>query len=398
MTNTTPIIDTDTHVIESPDIWTDRLSHRKWGDLVPHVAWSDAMDAESWHIGDVPVMRAWAHAMAGWSKPFPDGPRVLSDVHPPCYRAVERIAGMDSQGIDMAVLYPNLGLGMQLIPEQVPELSFEIVRAYNDWLLEWVAVDASRFVALACIPYWNVEESVKEIERCAALGHRGIITTGAPHLHGQPTLAHRQWDPVWSAAQAAGMSVSFHVGSGKPADDFRNDHLEAEGPAATTARGSVWTFLENGKHATELLLSGILPRFPDLKFISVESGLGWVPFCLEATDYHFEKCKVWKEQPEFDLKPSEYFRRQVYVNFWFERLEDHHIEAIGLDHILFETDFPHPTCLEGPDVAKAIERGLGHRSESVRERVLWRNAAELFDVSLPPGRMSDRSDPHGQRS
>jgi predicted TIM-barrel fold metal-dependent hydrolase len=185
---------------------------------------------------------------------------------------------------------------------------------------------------------------------------------------------------------------------GKPADDFRNDHLEAEGPAATTARGSVWTFLENGKHATELLLSGILPRFPDLKFISVESGLGWVPFCLEATDYHFEKCKVWKEQPEFEMKPSEYFRRQVYVNFWFERLEDHHIDAIGLDHILFETDFPHPTCLEGDDVAKAIERGLGHRTEAVRERVLWRNAAELFSVSLPPGRMSDQSTPPGPPS
>jgi predicted TIM-barrel fold metal-dependent hydrolase len=385
------IIDTDTHVIEPPDLWTDRLSAKKWGDLVPHVEWNDAVQSEMWHIGATPVMRAWAHAMAGWPEPFPNGPRTMQDTHPSCYDAAERVNGLDAVGIEMAVLYPNLGLGMQLIPQQARELSFEIVRAYNDWLLDWISPHRTRFVALACIPYWDVDESVREIERCAALGHRGIITTGAPHLHDQPTLAHRQWDPIWAAAQANGLPISFHVGSGSPANDFRDDHLEAEGPTATTARGSVWTFLENGKHVTELLFSGVLARFPGLRFISVESGIGWVPFCLEASDYHFEKGKVWKERPEFELKPSEYFRRQVYVNYWFERLEDHHIEQVGLDHILFETDFPHPTCLQGGEVARAIDAGLGHHPEAVRERVLSKNAMDLFNISSEGPRRAQRA-------
>ncbi|MGD9996411.1 MAG: amidohydrolase family protein [Ilumatobacteraceae bacterium] len=379
----TMIIDTDTHVIEPPDLWTERISKSKWGDLVPHVIWNDKAQSDMWTIGDTPVMRAWAHAMAGWPEPFPHGPKTQSEVDPACYDAEERLKGMSSVGIDVAVLYPNLGLGMQLIPQQALELSFEIVRAYNDWLLDWVSVSPTRFVALACIPYWDVEESVREIERCAALGHRGIITTGAPHLHDQPTLAHRRWDPIWAATQAAGLPISFHVGSGAPADDFRNDHLEAEGPTATTARGSVWTFLENGKHVTELLFSGVLARFPELRFISVESGIGWVPFALEASDYQFDKGQVWKERPEFEMKPSEYFRRQVYVNYWFERLEDHHIDSIGLDHILFETDFPHPTCLVGDQVPTAIDKGLGHRSQEVRDRILWQNAAELFGLPAP---------------
>jgi predicted TIM-barrel fold metal-dependent hydrolase len=145
----------------------------------------------------------------------------------------------------------------------------------------------------------------------------------------------------------------------------------------------VWTFLENGKHVTELLFSGVLARFPELRFISVESGIGWVPFALEASDYQFAKGQVWKERPEFEMKPSEYFRRQVYVNYWFERLEDHHIESIGLNHILFETDFPHPTCLIDDQVPAAIENGLGHRTPEVRDRILWKNAAELFGLPTP---------------
>jgi predicted TIM-barrel fold metal-dependent hydrolase len=149
------------------------------------------------------------------------------------------------------------------------------------------------------------------------------------------------------------------------------------------ARGSVWTFLENGKHVLELMFSGVLPRFPGVRFISVESGIGWVPFALESADYHFDKGRVWKERPEFEMKPSEYFRRQVWVNYWYERLEDHHIDAIGLEHILFETDFPHPTCLVGGEVPVAIEKGLGHRTQEVRDRILWKNAMDLFGLPHP---------------
>jgi predicted TIM-barrel fold metal-dependent hydrolase len=377
------IIDTDTHIIEPPDLWTDRISRAKWGDLVPHVEWVDKAQSDMWIIGDTPVMNAWAHAMAGWPDPFPHGPKRQAEVDPSCYDAAARLKGMDAVGIDAALLYPNLGLGMQQVPQQALELSFEIVRAYNDWLLDWVAIDPARLIPLACIPYWDVEESVREIERCAQLGHRGIITTGAPHQHDQPALGSRSWDPIWAATQAAGLPVSFHIGSGSNADTFLNDHLQAEGATATNARGSVWTFLENGKHVTELLFSGVLARFPEIRFVSVESGIGWVPFALEASDYQFDKGQVWKERPEFEMKPSDYFRRQVWVNYWFERLEDHHIAAIGLDHILFETDFPHPTCLIGDQVPAAIDQGLGHRTEEVRERILFRNAMDLFGLPAP---------------
>src|SRR5258706_14947551 len=103
------------------------------------------------------------------------------------------------------------------------------------------------------------------------------------------------------------------------------------------------SFLENAKAVADLLLSGILPRFPTLQFVSVESGMGWVPFVLEALDTRFKKNGVRKSNPEYgDMLPSDYFHRQVSVNFWFEELTPFHLQRVGLDRLLWETDFPHP--------------------------------------------------------
>src|SRR5262249_56711277 len=80
----------------------------------------------------------------------------------------------------------------------------------------------------------------------------------------------------------------------------------------------VTLFLDNGKQVVDLLFSGVLPRFPRLRFISVESGIGFIPFVLEACDYAFDYSRVWEQRREFTQKPSEYFARQVYSCFWFE--------------------------------------------------------------------------------
>ena len=141
--------------------------------------------------------------------------------------------------------------------------------------------------------------------------------------------------------------------------------------------------MANGLQMTDLLLCGLLPRFPELKFISVESGIGWVPFCLESCDYHFLAADIRKARPEFEMMPSDYFRRQVYACYWFEKIAPRKlIDDIGEDNILFETDFPHPTCLYG-NVQETIEAGLEGQSEATRRKILWENAAKLYNIALP---------------
>jgi predicted TIM-barrel fold metal-dependent hydrolase len=142
-------------------------------------------------------------------------------------------------------------------------------------------------------------------------------------------------------------------------------------------------FLDNGIQIADLLMSGVLARFPKLQFVSVESGVGFLPFVLEAADYAFEDAKVWRERPYFELKPSEYFRRQVFGCWFFEeRTVPGVIEAIGDDRILFETDYPHPICLYG-NVREKIDAGLAGQPAATRRRILWENSAALYRVEEP---------------
>jgi predicted TIM-barrel fold metal-dependent hydrolase len=377
------IIDADTHVTEPPDLWTSRLAS-KWAKRAPHIEWDDEAREEIWVIDGNPATPIGVTATAGWRDPFPANPPTFGDCHRGSHDASERLKYMDALGVWAQVLYPNVGgfgtQAFQAIDDDT--LKLECVRAYNDFLIEWISPAPTRFVPVMATPFWDVAATVSEIERCAALGHRGVLFTGEPHAHGLPFLCDRQWDPIWAAAQAAGLPVSFHIGSGD-LSDIGSGRREAEGYATNSARGGSALFLANGGHILDLLFSGILPRFPELQFVSVESGVGWVPFVLQAADYQFGQLGVRKERPEFELLPSEYFHRQVYACCWFERLNSDVIELVHSDRVLFETDFPHPTSIYAGDVHKAIEEGMTDLSDDDRHRVLWENTAELYGIEGP---------------
>ena len=217
-----PIIDSDTHVTEPADLWTSRVAS-KWGDRIPHVKWDAESQTEVWFIGDQNLGPAAASASYGWKDNWPSVPPTLADAHPASYDAAERLKVMDASGIYAEVLYPNVGgFGSTVfLKSKDPELVLECVRAYNDFLIDWIQPAPERFVPVAALPFWDVPASVKEIERAASIGHRAVLFSGAPHEHGMPYLADRHWDPIWVAAQAAGLSVSLHVGSGDLTDLFR---------------------------------------------------------------------------------------------------------------------------------------------------------------------------------
>ena len=128
----------------------------------------------------------------------------------------------------------------------------------------------------------------------------------------------------------------------------------------------------------------MLNRYPDIQFVSVESGIGWIPFALEALDYQFHDNEVVKENPAFDLLPSEYFARNIYACYWFEQIAPRRlIDKVGADRIMFETDFPHPTSLYGDEVWRRIDNGLAECEESVRRKILWDNGRDLYKVTEP---------------
>lgn len=387
------IVDTDSHAVEAPDLWTDRMAS-KWGDLIPHVKHVAEEQSDVWFVGDLRVQTVGFSVIA---KAADGGPRRreefpafitrLDEMHPSAWDPNERVKLMDAWGIDSAVLYPNLGLigpdVYRMIPGSALEYQVEIAAAYNDWILDWAVQQPGRYVPVACIPYWDIPSAVREVERCAELGHKAFVMTGAPHWHGEPYLADRHWDPMWSAIQATGAPVSFHAGGGTQGMQNIYDRIESEGRKSAMINTTVTEFLRNGMITIDLLMSGVLPRFPGLRFIAVESGIGWIPFVLESLDWHADRYDLRRERPEFEELPSFYFGRQVFSNCWYEDIPDLYVERIGADNILFETDFPHPTCLIADELAEAATR-FDTLDADVREKVLWRNAAELFSLDLQP--------------
>lgn len=389
------IFDVDNHVTETAHIWTDRMS-KKWGDLIPHVKTVDGV--ESWFVGDKNMglvtsssfIRQNPETGERYRQP-PSGQffsgKGYRELHPSSYDPKARLEAMDGLGVQAAVLYPNLNLVINDLHEQVddPEYKIEIIRAYNDWLVEWASVDPQRLIPVALVPYFDAQMAAEETHRCKELGHRGLVMTGMPQLHGKPPLADTYWDPVWRAAEETSMSIGFHVGAneGIMAKYVNAERMAAEGARRMGARTVTEAFLDNASTMNDLLLSGILPKFPKLKFVMVETGLGWANFCLESADYHFERYGVREDCPEFTELPSYYFRRQVYTTYWFERIFPFHVDTVGAGNIMFETDYPHSTSLEPADVRWALEEGMAGIEEADRRKILWENAAALYGVETP---------------
>jgi len=378
------VIDADAHVTEPPEVWQERVPS-KFKEMAPRmVRGEDGVDR--WYVAGVQTrLSVGATAPAGWTEPLPSLPRNMDEIPRAAWDAKERLAYMDSIGLWAQVMYPNVGgFGNQAFLQLGdPELMLACVQAYNDWLLDWCSHDSKRLIPIMAMPFWDVDASVRELERCAELGHRGVLFTGEPQRFGLPVLGHEHWNPLWSAAQDAALSISFHIGSGDFSVHLTPERIEAHGYPATAARSGLALFFENGTQVADLLLSGVLPRYPDLKFVSVESGIGWVPFALEALDFAFDHFQVRRDRPQFELLPSEYFRRQVYGCYFFEEFAPQRmLDVIGADNFLFETDYPHPTCLYG-DVRERIEASVKGHPDAVRHKLLWANAANLYRIEKP---------------
>jgi predicted TIM-barrel fold metal-dependent hydrolase len=377
------VIDVDTHVTEPPDTWSARMS-LKWGDAIPHIERIDGFD--TWVISGKPWAKPGNTAMAGFDGTLPDGPATYADMHPGAYDTTARLAFMDEQGIRAQVLYPNIGgFGGAGWLDHGPEFALDAVRAYNDFQTDFASVAPDRILPIVSVPFWDVAAAVAEIERAVGNGHRGINFCNSPDAYGQPHLWSTHWDPIWAATRDCGVPVNFHIGGGRIGEQLAVG-IEM-GFRANFSRTSSMLFADNLACISALIHGGVCHRFPDLDFVSVESGVGMIPGALEAFDWQWRNGGVVDEHPEYDLLPSEYFRRQIYGCFWYERDSVTPALLAYPDNMLFETDFPHPTCQHPGPRTPAVEprtyaeEALGALPEDVLRKVLVDTAARLYGVA-----------------
>jgi uncharacterized protein len=381
------IVDADTHLVEPPDLWTARMPSR-WADMAPHVRWDEQHQEEAWFVGDQRLAPVAAAAQAGWSEYPPDHPRRWADADPATWDPKLRLGRMDDYGIHAQVLYPNVALFNSAMLQEVDEAEVQLatVQAYNDYQTEFASVAPDRFLPMTSLPFWDLAATLQEMQRCADAGHKGIVFSQDPSAFGLPGLTDRHWDPMWAAAQEMRLPVNFHIASGDTSLLDRAGHPD-NGPHANYASMGVSFFMGNARTIAQLTCGGICHRFPELAFVSVESGIGWIPFALDSLDWQWKNCGVHLEHPEYDLLPSEYFARQIYGCFWFERdTALFAIERLGADNVLFETDFPHPTSMSpGPATAAVapdvyIDEVFGGLPDDTLRKILHDNAARIYHL------------------
>jgi predicted TIM-barrel fold metal-dependent hydrolase len=231
------------------------------------------------------------------------------------------------------------------------------------------------------LPFWDQDAAVQEMIRCRNNGHKGILFANRYERVGLPVFHDKYWDPILSTAQDLNMTVNFHIAVAQYDNFATNTPMDTQ-----TSRGfavaTLMNMLNNGETIAEIVTSGVCDRFPRLNWVSVESGFGFIPYLLENLDWHFINYGALRDFPT-SLLPSEYFRRQVYGSFWFEKGTLSLLEQYP-DNFMFETDFPHPTSLSPGPVSSAdvpsvhISKALADLSPDTLRKVLHDTAARLY--------------------
>lgn len=375
------IIDADTHVTETHDLWTSRAP-AGFRDRVPQVKLIDGV--HTWVIdGDKSLGSTFPSCAIRKDGSKAIGAELFSwkieDVHPGSYAVRERLAYMDAAGIAAQIAYPNLlGFGGQKAALVGPELRLMVTQIYNDAMAEMQKASDGRIYPMALMPWWNVQQAVAETRRCHRMGLRGINTNSDPNDHGMPDLSDPYWYPLWELCSELDLPVNFHIGASDSAMNWIGPGVwPSHNADAQLAIWSSMLFIGNSRVIANIIVSLFLERFPKLKIVSVESGVGWIPFMLETLEYQMQEAGI-----KYAIPPFELFRRQIYACSWFER---RHFAAsarmLGVDNVMFETDFPHPTCLY-PEALNYVATAANELTVEERRKIFGGNAARVYNIPL----------------
>ena len=369
-------ISVDDHVQEHPEVWTQRLSKAQWGDRIPHVE-RQADGSEHWVVDGQKLPLPGVALAGAATADRAREPQRWDEVPQVAYVPAERLTAMDVDGVDYSVLYPTAaGLAGETFGRLTdPELELACVQAYNDWLIEEWASVSKRFIPQCIVPLFPVEATVNEIKRAVAKGHKGVIYPSVPMmLRDVPHINEPVYDPIWATCQDLEVPVCFHAGASRaiqfpPYAGF-SPQLSAAMEAITRPVSSVLV-------VANFLYSRILFRFPKLKVVFAETSLAWGAYEMELADHQFERQRLHTEG--YDMRPSELFRRQCYLTGWFDKTGLQTRYYIGLDNLLWSTNFPLATST-WPTSRDIIGRCFEGVSDDERRQVLVGNAAKLYKL------------------
>ncbi len=352
------VVSADCHVLEPPDLWERRIE-AKFRHRLPRMERDSKGNKVLVVEGGRPT-RIRDFALEGDDLERAKAGRPDLET---------RLRDLDRDGIDAEVIYPNRGLLMWASPD--PAHQTAMCRVWNDWALEVFGPQQHRCAPVAAIAPKDVEPAVTEVQRVAKMGYRTVFLP--VQVQDQPYNLPL-YDPLWAAIQDTGMPISFHVGTGR-------DPRTATGNGGAILNYVVHALSTAIEPVVQLCASGVLGRFPQLRFGTVEAGIGWLAWTLWVMDEGYKKHHFWVA-PKLPMLPSDYFRRQGFATFQDDPIGLETRKWVGIDNLLWGDDYPHH---EGtwPRSQAVIERTMADLTEDERQKVLGLNAAKLYGFEVP---------------
>jgi predicted TIM-barrel fold metal-dependent hydrolase len=369
-----PILSSDSHVFEPPDLWTTRID-AAFRDRAPRMLRINGVDQlvveEHQVIAGIGLI---SNAGARFEAPETISSQGrFEDVHQGGYDPAQHLKDMQLDGVAGEVLYPSQGLFYFKVAD-TPLMS-AIFRAYNDWLAEFCSTDPERLKGIAMINLDDIQDGIKELERTAKMGFAGAMITEYPledRRYDQP-----EYEPFWAAAQALDMPLSLHTATRRQG--------KIRGAGEKTLRDASSRATKVFYPATsmcDMIFSGVFERYPNLKLAIVEFELAWVPHLLSSMDY------TYRERHEEALyrfkdgwRPSDFFHRNVFLSFQEDEVGIRLRDIIGVDNMMWGSDYPHSESTF-PQSRQILAQILAGVPEDECAKIVGGNTARLYHFDM----------------
>ncbi len=367
------IIDADGHIVEPRFFWNDYVEPA-FRERVPQIVKDDQGTDRVKYNGELFAKGVIAPAAmcipGGLSEP--QRARTLSwdDLRPGSFDPHERIKDMDSEGVDVSILYASIGMFFSGMHD--PQLAAAACRAYNNWMADFCRPYPTRLYNVAPVPLQDVAEGIKEMRR--VVKEHGVKSVAIrPNPYNNRRFTDPAYDPFWAEAQELHCTVAIHsaVLGDMPTVGF--DRYPQFFQRMIIAHP-----FEQQMACMDLTCGGVLEKYPKLRIAILESGGGWLAYWLSRLDEFSEK--IGHMLPPLSLKPSEYFLRQCFLSCEPDDVALKTAAVLGLENVLmWASDYPHYDCVF-PGVVDELREHCEPLPESARRKIMGENAARCYGL------------------
>ncbi len=382
-----PMISSDSHIIEPPDLWQKWLAP-EFHPYAPKLV-KDDEGGDAWLYNDggapaplglVTVTRDRPREQLRWS-----GAKYAT-INQGNFDGSARVAEMLEDGVVAEVIYSPQRTMRHFMLGTESDFHLAGIRAYNDWLAkDFCSKAPDRLIGIGQMPAIGIEAAIAEMRRCKDLGLRGVLLSSWPS--GNASLSSAD-DPFFAEAEKLGMPISLHIGLAsktkappKPKTAMEEKASRGEG----TGGRQVSTLSGAGLDSMpllvgELILTGVYDRFPKLKFVSVEAGIGWVPYFLEQMDDRYDRNRHWAKV-KLERMPSTYVKSNWMFTFVIDRYGVKNRHEVGVENVMWSTDYPHHGC-DWPHSRKTVADMFEGVPADERRKIVHENCAKLYGIKV----------------